>query len=376
VKSKQQLLVLIGTRPEAIKLAPVVLALARSRFLAPHVCLTGQHATMAAEMLAHFGLKQDSILVARRGGQGLTGLVGTVASELAHALARLQPAGIIVQGDTTSAMLGAIAGFYERIPVFHIEAGLRSFDMEQPFPEEFNRRVISLAASLHFCPTGVSRANLLAEGVPGKSLMVAGNTCIDALMLTLSKSREKRRIFSAGKRGILVTGHRRENWDLGLESMCRALAKIAAGHDDVEIVYAVHPNPLVKRVASEILSKTPNVRLVDPLGYADFCGAMRDATLIISDSGGVQEEALALGTPVLVTRNVTERPEVLKWKTVRLVGTEEATICREANRLLNDPRHLREASRPHFPFGKGDASLRIAKRIEGFYQPAGRTSRK
>jgi len=361
-------LILVGTRPEAIKVAPLARAIEKSLTLRAEVILTGQHPVLASNMLRHFCVRPARTLPIQRKTSSLSELLGTTSSSLAVELLKHRPDGILVQGDTTSAMIGAMAGFYEGIPVFHVEAGLRSYDLQQPFPEEFNRRVISLATCLHFCPTALSKKQLLAEGVPARSIYVAGNTCIDALMWTLAKKLPKGSIFSAGKRGILVTGHRRENWESGLEQMCHALRQVAVKHSDVEIVYAVHPNPLVQEIAATVLQGIPGVRLIEPLSYPDFCMAMREACLIVSDSGGVQEEALALGTPVLVTRNVTERPEVLKWSTVRLVGNNPKRIVREVDSLLNNPAAYRKAATPHFPFGRGDAARKITAVIERFFK--------
>ena len=362
MKDSKQILILMGTRPEVIKLAPVVLSMKRISALAPLLCLTGQHAQMAEQMLGHFGLKADIAFEVPRKVGNLTALVAGMASKLAGYIRKNRPDMIIVQGDTTSAMIGAMAGFYERIPVAHVEAGLRSFDLSQPFPEEFNRRVISIGADLNFCPTRVSASNLLAEGVSKKAIHVVGNTCIDALLWTLQKHRAPK-AFTPGTRGILATAHRRENWSGGIARLCGVLKKIARRFPDTETLFPVHRNPIVRDIINNELSGLPQVRLVDPMGYCEFAWAMKEAFLIISDSGGVQEEALALGTPVLVARDVTERPEVLKGGTVQLTGTSPDKLWKAARRLLADPQAYRLASVARFPFGRGDAAGKITSAI-------------
>lgn len=361
----KNILLLMGTRPEVIKLAPLVLALKKRKTLNPIVSLTGQHTEMAEQMLANFGLKSAVTFDVPRHAGSLTALVAGVAARLAGYVAAHRPDMVVVQGDTTSALLGALTGFYERVPVAHVEAGLRSRDLQQPFPEEYNRRVISIGADLNFCPTKVSASNLRREGVTGKSIHVVGNTCIDALLWTI-KGHKPASVFSKGKRGILVTAHRRENWDGGIARLCGGLRKIAGHFPDTEILFPVHRNPIVRDVIEKELSGFSQVRLVDPMGYREFAWAMKEAYLIISDSGGVQEEALALGTPVLVVRNVTERPEVLKGGTVQLVGTSPIKLWNAARRLLADPAAYREAHVARFPFGMGTAANKIAAKIEGF----------
>jgi len=359
---KKQVVVLAGTRPEVIKLAPVVQALQANRKWRPAVWLTGQHTVMAGQMLEHFRLRADETFRISRQPGNITKLLAEVSRELARHLGRLRPAMIVVQGDTTSAMLGAVAGFYEGIPVAHVEAGLRSFDLQQPFPEEFNRRVISVGARLHFCPTKVSATNLLREGVDRESIHVVGNTCIDALFWTLRR-KNGRRIFSTGRRGILVTLHRRENWGDAIAGICRVLRNLASEFPDTEILLPVHKNPVVAETIHRELRSQDRINLVAPMGYSSFCQAMKEAYLIVSDSGGVQEEALALGTPVLVTRGVTERPEVLKGGTVRLVGTSPEVLHAACVALLGDKRAYAKAHVARFPFGRGDAAKKIAATI-------------
>lgn len=362
---RKQILLLMGTRPEVIKLAPVAMALQRYRTLKPLVCLSGQHAHMAGQMLEHFGLTADYVFKTPRRTANLTAFISGASGALSKLIGVHRPDMIVVQGDTTSAMLGAVAGFYEQIPVAHVEAGLRSFDLRQPFPEEFNRRIISIAADLNFCPTAISAANLRREGISGKQLHVVGNSCIDALLWTL-KHRRRVSAFTQGRRGILVTAHRRENWDAGITALCRVLRRIVADFHDTEILLPVHKNPIVQKIIRKELVGQDRVRLVEPMSYHAFAWAMKDAFLIISDSGGVQEEALALGTPVLVTRNVTERPEVLKGGTVKLVGTSPKILWTEATKLLSDRSRYKQTHVARFPFGKGDAGEKIATVIRDY----------
>jgi UDP-N-acetylglucosamine 2-epimerase (non-hydrolysing) len=360
---RKKVLILVGTRPEVIKLAPVIRAMKSSKILKPVVCLSGQHAHMVTPLLNHFGIRPDHVLELNRSGSNLTNLLAEMARGLGVFLQKSRPACIVVQGDTSSAMLGAVAGFYEGIPVAHVEAGLRSFDLQQPFPEEFNRRVISLAAAIHFCPTQVSASNLRKEGIPPNRIRIVGNTCIDALLWTTA-TKSRKSTFAPGTRGILVTSHRRENWETGIANLCGVLCQLAEKFRDVEILFPVHKNPIVRKIVESMLSGQDRIRLVEPMDYPEFCAAMRDAYLIISDSGGVQEEALALGTPVLVTRNLTERPEVLEGGTVQLVGSTGKRLTAEATRLLSNPAEHAKRAKPRFPFGKGDSAKKILTALE------------
>ena len=317
-------------------------------------------------MLRHFQIEPDLTLAASRKVGNLPQLISAAAANLATILHDLRPDMLIVQGDTTSAMVGAVCAFSERAPIAHVEAGLRSGNFMHPFPEEFNRRVISLAANLHFCPTRKSASNLRQEGVPNRKIRVVGNSCIDALFWTLSNSKAKE-CFRPGSTGILVTNHRRENWERGIASLCRVLERIARAWPKVEILFAVHLNPKVRAIVHEILDTTDRVRLTEPLDYATFCWAMKQARLIITDSGGIQEEALALGTPTLVTRKVTERPEVLEGGTVQVVGNDSAKILKLARAICNDTSTYRRLHVPRFPFGRGDTSLKIVRALRQYF---------
>lgn len=358
--SRRTALFLIGTRPEAIKLASVVLAAKRSGSLRPLVCVSGQHRHMVNPMLAHFRVKPDLYLGSSKHLGDLSKLVAHTSRGLGEILGKRRPDWLVVQGDTTTAMVGAMCGYYLGVPVAHVEAGLRSGNMNHPFPEEFNRRVVSLASTLHFAPTKLARENLLREGIRGDRVRVVGNTCIDALVWTL-RERPSPPLFRKGCRGILVTVHRRENIKHGVKAICGAIRQLCRGVHDLHVLLPMHPNPLVRRVIRGELEGCRAVSLVEPLGYAAFCQAMKDAFLIITDSGGVQEEALALGTPTLVTRIVTERPEVLRWGTVRLVGSQQRRIVAEARGLLKSQATGSRAAQPHFPFGRGDASEKIIR---------------
>lgn len=362
---RPEILILVGTRPEAIKLAPVIHALHNHKFLDSRVCLSGQHKQIARQMLADFEIKPDIEFSIPRSIGNLNQLAASFIHQYDIYLRKRRPDLIVVQGDTTSAMLGALCGFYEKIPLAHIEAGLRSFNLQQPFPEELNRRIISMATTLNFCPTAISLANLKREGLASTNSYIVGNTCIDALFWTLQYQKAKA-LFRPNTRGILVTSHRRENWNEGLDELCAALRQIASRYMDVDIIYPVHPNPIVQKKVKRLLGKTKRIRLVEPLSYVTFCHTMKAATLIVTDSGGIQEEALALGKPTLVIREVTERPEVLIGGTVRLVGTRTDNIIKFMCKLLDDQIFYKESSKAYFPFGKGNAGKKIIKWIENF----------
>jgi UDP-N-acetylglucosamine 2-epimerase (non-hydrolysing) len=318
-------------------------------------------------MLRHFQLEPDLTLAVPRKVGNLPQLISAAAANLHKIFDDLHPDMLVVQGDTTSAMVGAICAFSERLPVAHVEAGLRSRDFMHPFPEEFNRRVIGLAADLHFCPTRQSASNLLKEGVDRRRIRIVGNSCIDALFWTLANSKP-RECFSRGTIGILVTNHRRENWQSGIANLCHVLNRIATEIPKVEIVFAVHLNPKVRSIVHKILGNTEQVKLTEPLDYATFCWAMKQAKLIITDSGGIQEEALALGTPTLVTRRVTERPEALKGGTVQIVGNDSRKIMTAAQAICTNPSIYRRLHRPRFPFGRGNTSVKIVQSLRTYFK--------
>ena len=368
----RKVLFIFGTRPEAIKLCPVVLHMrARPEEFAVRVCVTAQHRGMLDQVLAAFGVVPDHDLDVMRPAQTLSQSTARILSALEPVLAAEAPAMVLVQGDTTSTLSGALAAFYHRIPVGHVEAGLRTGDMAQPFPEEMNRVVSTRLAALHFAPTERAVARLAAEGVPRDTILLTGNTGIDAVMYV-------RDALDAGamqvaewpwlnpaKKLVVVTAHRRESFGPGFERICRALAQLAC-RADVQIVYPVHRNPHVMDPVQRVLNGASNVVLLEPLDYVPFVDLMRRACLLLTDSGGVQEEGPSLGKPVLVMREKTERPEAVEAGTVRLVGTSEERIVAEVSRLLDDQDERTRMSRVHNPYGDGQASRRIADAISRF----------
>lgn len=381
MKPKSIVAVVVGTRPEAIKMAPVHFALGRRADIEPVLVSSGQHREMLQQGLATFGLRPDIDLRVMRSGQTLADVTQRILVKMTDVLRKLRPAAVLVQGDTTTVLATALAAFYEKIPVGHVEAGLRTHRLDAPWPEEMNRRLTDPISRWCFAPTELSRANLLAEGMPAGQVHVTGNTVIDALLWIRVKMRAQRaeaavaralrcgmapaiagRIFGEGAdlRMILVTGHRRESFGRGFEDICEALARIVRRYPDCCVVYPMHMNPRVRDTVVARLSANPRVALIEPLRYEDFVTFMDKATLILSDSGGVQEEAPSLGKPVLVLRDTTERPEGVLAGTSRLVGTDPGRILRETARLLDDPREYARRSALANPFGDGRASERIA----------------
>ena len=367
-----RIMTVFGTRPEAIKLGPIVNALQAEPEVELTICTTGQHREMLQQVLDLFGIKPDIDLALMTPGQTLTDITGRVLDKLAPMLAEREIDWLLVQGDTTTAFAAGLAAFYARIPVAHVEAGLRSGDIYQPFPEEVNRKMVSVFTALHFAPTPEARDNLLNEGVAASSVRVTGNSVIDALLYfqdRLETDRDLARsfeqtfdFFDPSRRLILVTGHRRENFDGGIDRMCAALLEIV-GRGDVQIVYPVHPNPNVRGPVGEILANRDGIHLLDPLDYLPFVYMMTRAEIILTDSGGIQEEAPALGKPVLVTRETTERPEGVAAGTAKLVGTDQARIVVELTTLLDDRDAYDAMSRAHNPYGDGKTSGRIVEAL-------------
>jgi UDP-N-acetylglucosamine 2-epimerase (non-hydrolysing) len=367
-----KLLFVFGTRPEAIKLAPVVRELSARPNFHCKVCVTGQHRELLAQVLDLFGLRPDWNLEIMRPDQDLAYLTGAALSGVAGILASWRPDRVIVQGDTTTTFAGALAAFYHRIPVAHVEAGLRTSNIYSPWPEEINRRLVSQVADLHFAPTPRARDNLLREGIDGDRIIVTGNTGIDALLWVsalLDGQAELRarvegifgRYFAERRRIILMTGHRRESFDGGLARICQAMARIAL-RKDVAIVFPVHPNPNVRR-ATEPLHRHDNVLLAEPVDYLELVFLLKRCYFVVTDSGGIQEEAPSFGKPVLVTRDTTERPEAMEHGLAKLVGTDDRRLFDEMQTLLDDPRAYRRMSRVENPYGDGFASRRIAARL-------------
>jgi UDP-N-acetylglucosamine 2-epimerase (non-hydrolysing) len=365
--AKLRVLVVFGTRPEAIKLCPVIRALkARPDRFEVLVCATAQHRQMLDQVLEVFGVTPDYDLDVMRDGQCLAEVSSRLLDRLDRVLQEARPDLAIVQGDTTTTFCAGLASFYRKIPVGHVEAGLRTGDLSQPFPEELNRVLVSRIATLHFAPTSRAANNLLSEGVPQIAISVTGNTGVDAVLYTRDRLAEGSASCWHGidhhAKWVVVTAHRRESFGAGFERICAALRRIAE-LDGVRVVYPVHPNPNVSRVVRKNLSGHARIHLVEPLDYVSFVDLMNRGYLLLTDSGGIQEEAPSLGKPVLVLRDKTERPEAVEAGTARLVGTDIDTIVNETELLLRDDAEYERRRRIHNPYGDGRASERIADRI-------------
>jgi UDP-N-acetylglucosamine 2-epimerase (non-hydrolysing) len=371
-KVDMRILSVFGTRPEAIKMAPVIKALELTPGIESRVCVTAQHREMLDQVLALFRIRPDYDLDIMRKNQDLAHITRAVLGGMMGVLEDCRPDRILVHGDTTTAFAAALAAFYRHIPVGHVEAGLRTGDIHAPWPEEMNRRLADTITDLHFAPTQSARQNLLREGFPEDRILVTGNTVIDALLQTVAllrddacarrETEERFAFLKAEQRLILVTGHRRENFGQGFANICRALARLG-DRADTTIVYPVHLNPNVQEPVNRLLGGKESIHLLPPLDYLPFVYLMEKAHLVITDSGGIQEEAPSLGIPVLVMRDVTERPEAIEAGTVKLVGTDTETIVAEAARLLDDETAHAAVSRAHNPYGDGRASMRIVKEI-------------
>ena len=362
-RAPRRIACVVGTRPEIVKMAPVVHALRAGGRAAALVVDTGQHRELVTETMATFGLSSDVALDLMQPGQRLAGFFGRCVEALDLALADFAVDAVVAQGDTSTMLAAAIVAFYQRLPFFHVEAGLRTGDLRQPFPEEMNRTLASRIARVHFAPTQWAADNLRKEGVDDARIAVTGNTVIDALHYMRQRRVPHHVARTRGSRLIVVTAHRRENFGAPFERMLQALARIAATHPDVEIVYPAHPNPEVRRAIASVPGLADAIRIVEPLPYAPFVTLMDDAYLIITDSGGIQEEASALGKPVLVMRERTERPEAVAAGVARLVGSDTDAIVEEASRLLDDADHYARMAQPSSPYGDGHAAVRIAGRI-------------
>ena len=359
-----RVLVAVGTRPEAVKMAPVVHALRAARRCDVRVLATAQHRQLLDQIHAFFGIVPDRDLDLMRPDQTLADLTARMLAALDPVLADERPALVLAQGDTTTVMVTALACFYRKIPFGHVEAGLRTGDVHNPFPEEMNRVLVGRMATLHFAPTRGAAANLAKEGITA-NVHVTGNTVIDALLWAAERVDTAPFAPPRGKRLVLVTAHRRENFGAPFESVCTALRAIA-DRGDVQLLYPVHPNPNVRDVAHRVLGRHPAIRLVDPLDYPDMVAAMRACDLILTDSGGVQEEAPSLGKPVLVLRTTTERPEGVAAGAAKLVGTDRDTIIGAASRLLDDAAAYAAMARVDNPYGDGKAAQRIAELCGAF----------
>lgn len=372
----KKVLCIFGTRPEAIKMAPVVIGLARDSEIESLVCVTAQHRQMLDQVLQLFDIHPRFDLDIMAPGQDLYDITCNVLLGLKKILAEVRPDMVLVHGDTTTTMAAALAAFYQRIPVGHVEAGLRTGNKYAPFPEEINRKLAGAISDLHFAPTGFARSNLLREGVVESRIVVTGNTVIDALLSVVAKIQASSslaedlatrfKFLDPAKRLILVTGHRRENFGQGFEDICYALGRIADEVPGAEILYPVHLNPNVQEPVKRILGHNGrrNIHLADPVDYLPFVYLMNRSHLIITDSGGIQEEAPSLGKPVLVMRETTERPEAVEAGTVRLVGTDPGKIFEETARLMTDDNAYRIMSQCHNPYGDGKAVGRIIESLK------------
>ncbi|MBF0549757.1 MAG: UDP-N-acetylglucosamine 2-epimerase (non-hydrolyzing) [Deltaproteobacteria bacterium] len=371
---RRRILVVLGTRPEAIKLAPVIKAMKCRQEFETRVCVTAQHREMLDPFLALFHIIPDVDLDVMRPGQDLTDVTVAVLSGMRQVLRDNRPDWVIVQGDTTTVLATCLAAFYEQVAVAHVEAGLRTGNIHMPYPEEMNRRVASCLASLHFAPTPRAKQALLHENIPENTIHVTGNTVIDALFSVVQRLRDDAPLKAAldrefswldpRRKMILVTGHRRESFGPGFEQICLALTQLSR-RPDVQLVYPVHLNPHVREPVNRLLGSNPSIHLLDPLDYVPFVYLMDRCHMIITDSGGIQEEAPSLGKPVLVMRDVTERPEAVATGTVKLVGAHAARIA-AAVELLDDPSVYRQMARSHNPYGDGRAAERISAILSSF----------
>ncbi len=368
----KKILFVFGTRPEAIKMAPVIKAFKDEKIFDTKVCVTAQHRQMLDQVLDIFDIKPDYDLNIMERGQDLFDITANVLSGMKNVLSEYSPNLVLVHGDTSTTSATAIAAFYQKIKVGHVEAGLRTGNIYSPWPEEVNRQISGVIANYHFAPTTTSMENLIKENKNKENILVTGNTVIDALFLVLDKIEKDAKLknkilksisdqykFNNDKKIILVTGHRRENFGEGFTNICKALKKIADNNHDVDIVYPVHLNPNVQKPVKNILSNSKNIYLIDPLSYENFIYLMSRSYFIITDSGGVQEEAPSLGKPVLVLRNTTERPEAVEAGTVKLVGTNFEAIVNESQKFLDDEKEYKKMSKAHNPYGDGSASKRI-----------------
>lgn len=373
----KKVLIVFGTRPEAIKMAPLVQEFKKYSEFDVKVCVTAQHRQMLDQVLEIFGIVPDYDLDIMRVGQDLYDLTSRILLKMRDVLDEFKPDIVFVHGDTTTASIASLAAFYKQIKVTHVEAGLRTGDIYSPFPEEINRQLVGIIASYHFAPTNLSKQNLIKENKSPENIVVTGNTVIDALFLLLDRIQKdnalKDKILTSlnakydtnrGKKIILVTGHRRENFGDGFINICEALKTLAIKNPNVDIVYPVHLNPNVQEPVRKILSGIDNVRLIAPLEYGEFVYLMSKAHFIITDSGGIQEEAPSLGKPVLVMRNTTERPEAIEAGSVKLVGVDKKNIVSQAQILLDDDEIYQKMSQSRSPYGDGKASFKIVEFIK------------
>lgn len=366
---KIKLMTVFGTRPEAIKMCPLVLEMQKyPDFIEPIVAVTAQHREMLDQVLQLFAIKPDYDLNIMTAGQTLYDVTGRALAGLKDVLAEAQPDMVLVHGDTTTTFVGALASFYAQIPVGHVEAGLRTGNKFSPYPEEMNRKLTGAIADIHFAPTSTSKNNLLKENIDPAAIVVTGNTVIDALQTTVKADYRftdsgLQKALAGGKRLILVTTHRRENLGEPMRHVYQALRKVLENHPDVEAIFPVHKNPKVREIADEELGKLAQVHLIEPLDYEPFANLMAKVDIVLTDSGGIQEEAPALGKPVLVLRDTTERPEAVDAGTVKLVGTAYDDVLRETSLLLDDSKYYQSMAEAANPYGDGRACERIIRKI-------------
>ncbi len=369
--SRKKIITIFGTRPEAIKMAPLVKELERREEIESKVCVTAQHREMLDQVLELFDIKPDFDLNIMKTKQTLTGITSRVLEGLEEVFKEEKPDMILVHGDTTTTFAGSLAAFYQQIKVGHVEAGLRTFNKYFPFPEEMNRKLTGSLADLHFAPTRGSKENLLREGINASDIYITGNTVIDAMKHTVEDDyifeNEELNNIDFSKKVIMITAHRRENWGEGIQNICIALNKIVEQNEDVELVYLVHLNPVVKDVVFERLGGKERIHLLSPLDTKETHNLMNKSFMVMTDSGGLQEEAPHLAKPVLVLRDVTERPEAVEAGTVKLVGTDVDRIVSEANELLRNPDAYCKMSKSINPYGDGIASRRIADAILKYF---------
>ncbi len=362
--SKIKVMTIFGTRPEAIKMAPLVKELEKyPEIFDSIVCVTAQHRSMLDQVLDIFGIKPDYDLNIMKENQNLWGLTSDVLLGIKDVLEKAKPDIVLVHGDTTTSMAAALSAFYAKIPVGHVEAGLRTFEKYYPFPEEINRVFADSVCSYHFAPTDKSVENLVKSQIPSEHIYKTGNTVIDALLYTLKNNRADLTKIGLDNnlKTVLLTSHRRENFGEPIKNICRAVLELIDKNKDIQVVYPVHPNPNIKDVVYPMLGGKDRIKLIEPLEYTDFCALMEKSHIILTDSGGVQEEAPALGKPVLVLRTTTERPEAIDYGTVKLVGTDKAKIVEETQKLLDDETAYKKMSEAINPYGDGHACERIVE---------------
>ena len=362
----KRIMIVFGTRPEAIKMCPVVKELKTRKTIETIVCVTGQHREMLDQVLNAFSVIPDFDLTIMKEQQTLFDITASILERIKAVLEEVKPDLVLVHGDTSTTFVTALACYYMQIPVGHVEAGLRTYDIYSPYPEEFNRQAVGIISKYNFAPTETAKNNLIREGRDPGSVFVTGNTVIDALKTTVRDNYHHPQLeWASGCRLILITAHRRENLGMPMKNMFTAIRRVMDEHHDVKAIYPIHMNPVVREIANSVFENDDRIRLIEPLEVIDFHNFMNQSYLVLTDSGGIQEEAPSLGKPVLVMRNTTERPEGIETGTLKLVGTDEETIYREFSRLLSDKDEYERMSRAVNPYGDGFASKRIADILEG-----------